>query len=155
MADFFTTNTTFQALQDRISFGRFGDTCVSFGRNSMEQAHRKNHIFCCKPGRCGPIVLIVELDRDIYETVLCTKFHQNRISPSSVIVLTAGRTDILIDSRVYSLFEYTKRNRYSFFSSSIVDKNNIDRLEYNNFNEKIYHHILKSIILNLNRYLKN
>jgi hypothetical protein len=26
MADFFTTNTTFQALQDRIPFGRFGDT---------------------------------------------------------------------------------------------------------------------------------
>jgi hypothetical protein len=30
MADFFTTNTTFQALQDRIPFGRFGDICVLF-----------------------------------------------------------------------------------------------------------------------------
>jgi hypothetical protein len=30
MADFFTTNTTFQALQDRIPFGRFGDTYVFF-----------------------------------------------------------------------------------------------------------------------------
>jgi hypothetical protein len=108
MSDFFTTNTTFQALQDRILFGRFGDTCVFFGRNSMEWAHRKNHIFCYKPGRCGPIVLIFELDRDIYETVLRTKFHHNRISPSSVIVLTAGRPDTLTDSRVYSLFEYTK-----------------------------------------------
>ncbi len=80
MADFFTTNTTFQALQDRIPFGRFGDTYVFFGRNSMEQTHRNNHIFCYKPGRCGPIVLIFELDRDIDETVLCTKFHHNRIS---------------------------------------------------------------------------
>ncbi len=64
-----------------------------------------------------------ELDRDMYETVLCTKFHHNRISLSSVIVLTAGRTDILTDSRVYSLFEYTKKKHYyknyrssSFFS---------------------------------------
>ncbi len=31
MADFFTTNTTFQALQDRIPFGRFGDTYVFLG----------------------------------------------------------------------------------------------------------------------------
>jgi hypothetical protein len=31
IADVFTTNTTFQALQDRIPFGRFGDTCVFFG----------------------------------------------------------------------------------------------------------------------------
>jgi hypothetical protein len=30
MADFFTTNTTFQALQDRIPFGRFGDTYYFF-----------------------------------------------------------------------------------------------------------------------------
>jgi hypothetical protein len=30
MADFFTKNTTFQALQDKIPFGRFGDTCVFF-----------------------------------------------------------------------------------------------------------------------------
>jgi hypothetical protein len=30
MADFFTTNTTFQALQDRTPFGRFGDTYVFF-----------------------------------------------------------------------------------------------------------------------------
>jgi hypothetical protein len=28
MAEFFTTNTTFQPLQDRIPFGRFGETCV-------------------------------------------------------------------------------------------------------------------------------
>ncbi len=27
---FFTTNTTFQALQDRIPFGQFRDTCVIF-----------------------------------------------------------------------------------------------------------------------------
>jgi hypothetical protein len=31
MADFFTTNTTFQALQDRITFGRFRDICVFLG----------------------------------------------------------------------------------------------------------------------------
>jgi len=31
MADFFTISTTFQALQDRIPFGRFGETCVFFG----------------------------------------------------------------------------------------------------------------------------
>ncbi len=31
MADFFTPNTTFQALQDRIAFGRLGDTCVFLG----------------------------------------------------------------------------------------------------------------------------
>jgi hypothetical protein len=36
MAEFYTTNTTFQALQDRIPFGRFGDICVFFVRNSME-----------------------------------------------------------------------------------------------------------------------
>jgi len=30
MANFFTTNTTFQALQDSIPFGRLGDTCVFF-----------------------------------------------------------------------------------------------------------------------------
>jgi hypothetical protein len=81
MADFFTTNATFQALQDRIPFSRFGDTCVSFVRNSMEWAHRNNHIFCYNSGSCGPIVLIFELDRDIYETVLRTKFHHNRIMP--------------------------------------------------------------------------
>ncbi len=31
MADFYTTNTTFQALQDRIPFGRVRDTCVFLG----------------------------------------------------------------------------------------------------------------------------
>jgi hypothetical protein len=31
MADFFTTNTTFQALQDRIPFSRFRYTCVFLG----------------------------------------------------------------------------------------------------------------------------
>jgi hypothetical protein len=28
MADFCTTNTNFQVLEDRIPFGRFRDTCV-------------------------------------------------------------------------------------------------------------------------------
>ncbi len=41
-------------------------------------------------GRWGPIVLIFELDRDINKTVLCTKFHHNRISLCRVIVLTDG-----------------------------------------------------------------
>jgi hypothetical protein len=36
MADFFTTDTTFQALQDGVPFGRFRDTSVFFVRNSME-----------------------------------------------------------------------------------------------------------------------
>jgi hypothetical protein len=30
MADFVATSTAFQALQDRMPFGRFGDTCVFF-----------------------------------------------------------------------------------------------------------------------------
>jgi len=54
------------------------------------------------------IILIFELDRDIDEIILCTKFHDNWMSLSRVIVETAGRTDTLTDSRVYSLFEYTK-----------------------------------------------
>jgi hypothetical protein len=67
-----------------------------------------NDIFCYNSGRARPIILIFELDRDIGKTILCTKFHQDRSIFSRVIVLTAGRPDILTDSRVYSLFEYTK-----------------------------------------------
>jgi hypothetical protein len=65
MAEFFSTNITFQALQDRTPFGRFRDTCGFFVRDSMEYAIRNNHIFWYNLGRCGPIVLIFELDRDI------------------------------------------------------------------------------------------
>ena len=55
------------------------------------------------------MLLIFELDRDLYEIHLRRKFHDNWMSLSKVIVLTAGRPDILTDSRVYSLFEYTKK----------------------------------------------
>jgi hypothetical protein len=36
------------------------------------------------------------------------------MSVSEIIVLTAGRPDILTDSRVYSLFEYTKMKKISY-----------------------------------------
>ena len=58
-----------------------------------------------------PIMLIFELDRDIVKTELCRKFHRDWTLLSKVIVLTAGRPDILTDSRVYSLFEYTKSDQ--------------------------------------------
>ncbi len=79
MADFLTTNTTFQALQDRIPFGRFGDTCVFLGGTEWNRPTGITTFFCNNSGRCGPIVLTFELDRDINKTVLCTKFHHNQI----------------------------------------------------------------------------
>ena len=60
------------------------------------------------------IILIFELDRDIDEIILCTKFHDNWMSLSKVIVYTDGRPDTQTDSRVYSLFEYTKRRKIEF-----------------------------------------
>ena len=54
------------------------------------------------------IRLIFELDRDIDVTMLCKKFEGCEVIISGVIVLTAGRPDILTDFSVYSLFEYTK-----------------------------------------------
>ena len=49
------------------------------------------------------IRLIFELDRDIYVTMLCKKFEGCEAIISGVIVLTAGRPDILTDFRVYFL----------------------------------------------------
>jgi len=67
-----------------------------------------NQSFSNNSRRSWPIRPIFELDWDIDEIILCTKFHDNWMSLSEIIVLTAGRTDTLTDSRVYSLFEYTK-----------------------------------------------
>ena len=39
------------------------------------------------------ILLIFELDWDINEIIMCTKFHDNWMRLSKVIVLTAGHTD--------------------------------------------------------------
>ncbi len=48
--------------------------------------------------------------------MLCTKFHENRISLSGVIVQTNGRPDTLTDSIVYSLFEHTKNQFLALLS---------------------------------------
>jgi hypothetical protein len=67
---------------------------------------------CWKSVNPWRIMLIFELERDIHGIMLCRKFHDNRTIPSKVIVYTAGRPDILTDSRVYSLFEYTIKKIY-------------------------------------------
>jgi hypothetical protein len=77
----------------------------------MQQSHRNNHIFCYNSGRCGPIVLIFELDWDINKTVLCTKFQHNWISLWRIIVYTAGHT-----GRFYSVLTFSvhiKKNMIS------------------------------------------
>ena len=73
----------------------------------------KNQYFCNNSGRTRPIRPIVELDRDIDETELCRKFYHDLTLFSKVIVYTDGRPDTLTDSRVYSLFEYIKRNIFT------------------------------------------
>jgi hypothetical protein len=81
MADFLPQDTTFQALQDRIPFGRFRDIYVFFlGGTPWNRPTEITTFFAYNSGRCGPILLIFELDRDINKTVLCTKFHHNRIN---------------------------------------------------------------------------
>ena len=72
------------------------------------EAIGKNDYFCNNSQMARPIMLIFELDRDIVKTKLCRKFHRDLTLLSKVIVYTDGRTDTLTDSRVYSLFEYTK-----------------------------------------------
>jgi hypothetical protein len=86
MADFFTTNTNFQALQDRIPFGRFGDAHVFSGETPWNRSTRIITFFVINQEGVDQSISSSSLDRDIYETVLCTKFHHNSISPSSVIV---------------------------------------------------------------------
>ena len=82
-------------------------TRTAIYRSSHRKTIGNNEYFCNNSGRASPIRLIFELDRDIDETKLCRKFHHDLTLLSKVIVLTAGRPDILTDSRVYSLFEYT------------------------------------------------
>ncbi len=53
----------------------------------------KNEYFCNNSGRARPIRLIFELDRDLDKIKLCTKFYENRLSLSKVIVYTDGRPD--------------------------------------------------------------
>jgi hypothetical protein len=89
----------------------FSKKCLLIGRNSMEYAHRNNHIFCYNSGRCEPIVLIFELDRDINKMVPCTKFHHNRISLWRVIVYRAGHTD-----RFYSVLTFWVHKRKNMIS---------------------------------------
>jgi hypothetical protein len=62
---FFFKNSPLLPLRDRLMNNDI------FGYNSVN------------PWR---ILLIFELDRDLYEIILCTKFHVNRISLSGIIV---------------------------------------------------------------------
>jgi len=81
MADFFTTNTNFQALQDRIPFVRFGDTRVFLGGTPWNRPTGITTFFGITQEAVHQSFSSAkfELDRDINKTVLCTKFHVNRI----------------------------------------------------------------------------
>jgi hypothetical protein len=80
MADFFTTNTTFQALQDRIPFGRFGDTCVFLGETPWNRSAGIITCFAITQETVDQSFSSSSLDRDSNKTILCTKFHHNRIN---------------------------------------------------------------------------
>ncbi len=79
MADFFTRNRTFQALQDRISFGRFRDTCVFLGGTPWNRPSGIITFFGITQEGVDQSFLSFSLDQDINKTVLCTKFDHNRI----------------------------------------------------------------------------
>jgi hypothetical protein len=108
MADFFTTNTTFQALKDRIPFGRLEDTCVFFLWETSWN----------RPTRIITFFGITQEGADqSFSSSNSTEILIRRFYAQNFITIglalegnrANGRTDILIDSRVYSLFQYTKR----------------------------------------------
>ncbi len=80
MADFFTTNTTFEALKDRISFGRFRDTCFFLGETPWNRLTGIITFFGITQEGVDQPFSSSSLDRDINKTVLCTKFHHNRMN---------------------------------------------------------------------------
>ncbi len=93
MANFCTTNTNFQALQDRIHFGRFRDTCVFLGETPWNRPSGIITFFAITQEGVDQSFSSSSLDRNIDKTVLCTKFHHNRISLWRVIVYTDGHSD--------------------------------------------------------------
>jgi len=109
MADFCSTNTTFQALKDRIPFGRFGDTCVFLGGTPWNRS-------------TGIITFFGITQEGVNQSFLSSKSAEIsiiRFYAQNFIIIgltfeelsckqTNGRTDTLTDSIVSSLFEYTK-----------------------------------------------
>ena len=70
--------------------------------NFRIEKHRKlSHFFAITREGLDQSFSSSSLDRDIDETILCAKFHHNRITLSRVIVYTAGHTD-----RFYSVLTF-------------------------------------------------
>ncbi len=80
MPDSFTTFTTFQAVQDRIPFGRFRNIGVFLGGTPWNRTTGIITFFAITQEGVDQLSSSSSLDRDIDKTVLYTKFHHNRIN---------------------------------------------------------------------------
>ncbi len=105
MADFFTTIATFQALQDRIPFDRFGDTCIFLGETPWNRPTGIITFFAItQEGVDQPF-----FSSNSTEISIRWFYVQNFITIGSTFEeLSCKRPNILTDSIVSSLFEYTK-----------------------------------------------
>jgi len=110
MADFSTSNTTFQALQDRAPFDRFGDTCVFLGETP-----------CNRPIGIITFFAITQegVDRS-FSSSNSTEISIRRFYTQNFIIiglsfeeLSCIRPDALTDSIVY--FLSTQKQSYQFF----------------------------------------
>jgi hypothetical protein len=119
MAEFFTTNTTFQALKDRIPFGRFVETCVFLGETPWNRPTGIITFFAINQEGVDQSFSF----SNSTEISMRRFYAQNFITIGSAFEAlsckrTAGRPDTLTDSIVFSLFEYTKRGEYQTLTLS-------------------------------------
>ncbi len=83
---FFPINRTFEALQVRIPFGRFGDTCIVLWGTLWNSPTGITKFFGITQEGADQPFSSSSLERDINKTVLCPKLHHNRINLWRVIV---------------------------------------------------------------------
>jgi hypothetical protein len=108
MADFFTVNRTFQALQDRITFGRLRDSCVFLWETPWNRP----------TGIITFFAITQEGVDQSFSSSNSTEISIRRFYVQNFITiglafeeLSCIRPDTLTDSIVYSLFQYTIKER--------------------------------------------